>query len=80
METSLNSLKQLPAHELGKYELVISHAGITGGLANILERSRRIVETTAFLDQEHVHFLSEVSLQCKLVEFHWKHFESASAK
>lgn len=80
IESSLNSLKQLPAHELGNYDLVISLAGITGGLANIFERSRKLNDAAALLNQEHAYFLSEVSLQCKIVEMHWRSFEKASAQ
>lgn len=80
MEMSLNSLKQLPAHELGNRDLVVAHTGITGGISNILELCKRFQTVDALIDAECQYLLSELKYKCVFIEKHWHEFEKASAK
>ncbi|MBS4090407.1 hypothetical protein [Pseudomonas rustica] len=80
MEMSLNSLKQLPAHELGNRDLVVAHIGITGGAASALELCRRFQLVDALIDAEYQYLISEIKYKCKSIEKYWHEFEIASTK
>jgi hypothetical protein len=79
MEMSLNSLKQLPAHELGNRDLVVAHTGITGGVSNLFELCERFQSVDALVDVQHQYLLTELKFQCEFIERHWHQFERASA-
>jgi hypothetical protein len=79
MEMSLNSLKQLPAHELGNRDLVVAHTGITGGVSNIFEICNRFQSVDALVDAQYQFLLSELKYKCAFIEKHWHQFERASA-
>jgi hypothetical protein len=78
MEMSLNSLKQLPAHELGNRDLVVAHTGITGGVSNLFQICSRFQSVDALVDAQCAYLLSELKFQCEFIERHWQKFESAS--
>ncbi|MCE0912612.1 MULTISPECIES: hypothetical protein [Pseudomonas] len=77
-QASLNSLKQIPAHELGSYELVVSYQGITGSVAKILSLVSDFKAREAFLDSEAGHLYGELLGQCYFIGFRWAKFKEAS--
>lgn len=77
-QVSLNSLKQIPAHELGSYELVVAYQGITGSVAKIISLVSDFKTRDAFLDSEAGHLYGELQGQCGLIGFRWAKFKEAS--
>lgn len=77
IETSLTSLKQLPAHEFGNYELVIFHNGMTGALIKAFESAKRLTEAS-ITEEEADRFYTEMGVQCSFVEHYWECFKKAS--
>lgn len=77
-QVSLNSLKQIPAHELGSYELVIAYQGITGSVAKIISLVSDFKTRDAFRDSEAGHLYGELQGQCGLIGFRWEKFKEAS--
>lgn len=77
-QVSLNSLKQLPAHELGSYELVVAYQGITGSVAKIISLVSNFKTRDALLDSEAGHLYGELQTQCGLVGFRWAKFKESS--
>lgn len=77
-QASLNSLKQIPAHELGSYEMVVAYQAITGSMAKILGLVADFKARQAFVDAEAGCLYGELVTQCSLVAFRWEKFKHES--
>ena len=80
IEMSKNSLNQLPAHELGSYELVVNHISIAGAIANIAERVKRWKDTSSFAEEQAFALYRDLNMHCGQVAFSWGNFQAASAQ
>ena len=79
IESSFDSLKLLPAHELGTYDLVIAHSGLVASVASILVQTRNSLGTTALPEQEYIFLLQELSMRLSNLNFYWVNFTDAFA-
>ena len=77
IESSLSSLKALPSHELGTYELVMAHSGLIASIASILAQTRNSLNATALLEQEYILLLGELSMRLSNLNFYWVNFRDA---
>lgn len=77
-QASLSSLKQIPAHELGSYEMVVAYQAITGSMAKILGLVADFNARHAFVDAEAGSLFGELYTQCSLVAFRWEKFKNES--
>ncbi|MCH4878517.1 hypothetical protein EQV97_14100 [Pseudomonas sp. TMW22090] len=75
---SKNSLSQIPAHELGRYELVDSFLGVTGSIHTIAFVVERAFTASAFQEHEFACMRMEVLTQCRVCELSWQRFEEIS--
>lgn len=78
LQASLSSLKQIPAHELGSYEMVVAYQAITGSMAKILGLVAEFNTRQAFVDVEAGCLFGELQTQCSLVAFRWEKFKKES--
>ena len=78
LQASLSSLKQIPAHELGSYEMVVAYQAITGSMAKILGLVAEFNTRQAFVDVEAGYLFGELHTQCSLVAFRWEKFKNES--
>lgn len=78
LESSIFSLSQLPAHELGTGELVRGYFGIMGGIKDISRLIDKSLSADALHDLEFVYMYEEVSKQARFVESYWYEFQKAA--
>jgi hypothetical protein len=79
-DISVSSLKQLPAHEMGSYDLVVNYISIAGAMANIATRVRTW-QSAGSLTQEHGEIMfRDLEVQFHLVAFSWGRFQEASVQ
>lgn len=78
LQASHSSLKQIPAHELGSYEMVVAYQAITGSMAKILGLVADFKASQAFVDAEAGYLFGELYTQCSLVAFRWEKFKQES--
>jgi hypothetical protein len=77
---SVNSLKQIPAHELGDYDLVVNYVTITGCMVNIVARVKRWEEVGTINDDHAMILYRDLETQCSFVISSWEKFKVASEK
>lgn len=77
-KSSLASLKLLPAHELGGYELVVAHNNILGGMSNLLGEIEKYlkIDDPDELDLDTLEL--SVNGHSTLIEICWMDVESFS--
>lgn len=78
VETSLRSLKQLPVHDLGNYELVNAYNGTVGSIETLLERAKRFDSQEPFTGRQAEYLYSELRTQCLTVKILTDVFEKHS--
>lgn len=77
---SKNSLSQIPAQELGRYELVDSFLGVTGSIHTIVSVVERVMTAPVVQQHEFAHMRAEVLAQCRVCERSWHRFEENSKR
>lgn len=80
LESSIYSLSQLPAHELGSGEMVRGYFGIMGAINDIGRLIDKAINADGFQDQEYGYMYEEVLRQVRFVESYWRSFQLASSK
>lgn len=80
IHASVLSLKLLPAHELGSYDLVIAHNGIMAGLEGIASKVNHFVAAETFQEQEGVMLFYELAGLLAAIDFNWERFHVASGR
>lgn len=80
LNMSRSSLNQIPAHDLGRYELVDSFLGISGSINTIVSVVERTMNATAFHEQEFAFMRMETLTQCRVCELSWRRFEEESGR
>ncbi|MCF5170739.1 hypothetical protein [Pseudomonas canadensis] len=73
--SSLSSLKSLPAYELGNYDLVIFHNGMLAAMSNMSSRVTLFLGADAFIEQELVLMYEDLFAQSQLAEHYWGEYE-----
>jgi hypothetical protein len=77
IEASYESLRKIPTHEFGSYDLVYAFNGLLSAVTNIRGRVIIALGATAFYEQEMGYMFEEVKVQADMLEYHWKQFRSA---
>jgi len=72
---SVESLKAIPAHELGSYELVVNFMMIRSSVAKITNGPQAYSQ--AFVDQELIFMYQTISTQSGMLEHAWAEFQHA---
>lgn len=72
---SVESLKAIPAHELGSYELVVQFMMIRGAVSKVANPPRSL--TGAFAEQELIFMYHAIASQSTILQFSWSEFEYA---
>lgn len=78
LESSIFSLSQLPAHELGSGEMVRGYFGIMGAVNDIGRLIDGAVRADGFDDHEFAYMYDEVLKQVRFVESYWRGFHQAA--
>ncbi|WP_434603611.1 hypothetical protein J3P91_09445 [Pseudomonas sp. Z4-7] len=79
LESSLHSLSQLPAHELGKGDLVRGYFGILAGMTEIRRLVDSAINAEAFEEQEFFFMYQEVMSQIRIVQATWRSFQACAS-
>lgn len=79
LESSIFSLSQLPAHELGSGEMVRGYFGIMGAVNEIGELINGAIRADAFQDHEFTYMYGEVLKQVRFVESNWRELHQAAS-
>ena len=80
LESSIYSLSQLPAHELGNGEMVRGYFGIMGAINDIGRLIDKAANADLLQEQEYVDMYEEVLKQVRFVESYWRSFHLAASK
>jgi hypothetical protein len=75
LASSIDSLKAIPAHELGSYELVINFMMIRSSVAKVASGPQSFRQ--AFADQELIFMYQNISSQSGILAHAWAGFEYA---
>jgi hypothetical protein len=78
LESSIHSLSQLPAHELGRGDLVRGYFGIMGGITEIRRLIDVAIGADAFEEQEFFFMYQQVLSQIRIVEATWISFQACA--
>ncbi|MGP5513554.1 hypothetical protein [Pseudomonas helleri] len=78
MESSYQSLLQIPPHELGSDDLVIAYNGLVGSLGTVRSIIAAALVADAFRDSEIKYMADEVLTQYRIIKHNWSLFEAAS--
>jgi hypothetical protein len=78
LESSIHSLSQLPAHELGRGNMVRGYFGIMAGLNEISRLINGAVSADAFQEREFIFMYEEVLSQVEIVQSIWRSFQSCA--
>lgn len=73
--SSLSSLRSLPAYELGSYDLVICHNGMLAAMSNMSSRVISFLGADAFIKQELALMYEDVFAQSQLADHYWGQYE-----
>lgn len=79
MQSTVSSLERVPAHELGRGDLVRGYFGILGGVKKISALIDSAVSAVAFEEQDFFIMYDEVLNQVVIVEETWRRFQLADA-
>jgi hypothetical protein len=79
LESSIHSLTQLPAHELGRGDLVRGYFGILASVNEIRRLIDHAVSSDAFQEQEFVFMYEEVLNQVAIVQATWISFKKCAS-
>ncbi|THG87067.1 hypothetical protein E5198_00680 [Pseudomonas sp. A-1] len=79
VESSFNSLKKIPAHELGSKKLVSSYAGIVSCIAQMIGKIEAAMRDTECQEQEVANACASVVALAKLLDYNWQCYKEASS-
>jgi len=80
LESSVDSLSKLPAHELGGYEAVGSYIAVMGALTDIVRKVNAYFSSSALQSLEYFYMCEEVLKQVRILESGWLGFQQASRR
>ncbi|MBK3440684.1 hypothetical protein [Pseudomonas lactis] len=75
LESSIHSLKQLPAHEFGRGDLVRGYFGIVSAINEISQIIDNAVNAGALQELEFVFMCEEVLIKIELVQTIWRNIQ-----
>jgi hypothetical protein len=80
IQASVRSLRLLPAHELGSYDLVIAHNGIVADMEGVLQKVNKFVAVEAFTEEEGVMLFVGLTALLLNIDFYWSKFQEATVR